>query len=165
MLPSKHQLFPHPAPRLAYQRAGRARRPIGYWRVTTLLAIACAMTLQSGCTGVNSSLNSILASGSWNDHIEAHRNRSCATKAWYRREAYFCNQPYLRDFKDGFIAGYMAILDGKPGCPPTVPPRSTGVGPINRPRGRDAWRPGLRAIPTASRPLATTGWPAGIRCS
>lgn len=90
-----------------------------------LLAIVAVLTgICSGCTGVNRSLNSILSTGTASECIEAHRNESCARKAWFRREHNFCDQPYLNDFRDGFIAGYVAILDGKPGCPPAIPPKA-----------------------------------------
>ncbi len=94
----------------------RLRRPIGLCLLSALYATA-------GCTTFSSSLNSICSSGVCSDLIEKHRNRTCALKAWYRREHNFCDQAYLRDFKNGFVAGYMAIADGKPGCPPKLPPK------------------------------------------
>ncbi len=93
---------------------------------SSLIALTVALSMASlmtGCTSVNSSLSSIFASGCLSDAIELHRNRTCALKAWFRREHNFCDQPYLRDFKQGFIDGYVAIAEGKPGCPPTVPPK------------------------------------------
>lgn len=79
--------------------------------------------LFSGCTSLNSSIGSIFSGGCMSDAIELHRNRTCALKAWFRREHNFCDQPYLRDFKEGFVDGYVAIAEGKPGCPPSVPPK------------------------------------------
>lgn len=85
------------------------------------LSIAVVTGL-SGCSSV-SSLRSIASSGTWNDTVETLRNRSYSAKAWYHRKANFGNMQNSRDFQAGFRAGYEAIADGKPGCPPAFPPK------------------------------------------
>lgn len=104
-----------------------------------LLAACCtagSLSLFSGCTSFSSGLGSIFSGGCLGDAIEMHRNRTCALKAWYRREHNFCDQANLRDFKAGFVDGYVAIADGKPGCPPSVPPKQYWSWAYQTPEGQ-----------------------------
>lgn len=95
----------------------RARRR----RLIAALSIVLTAGL-CGCSSV-SSLRSITSSGTWNDTVETLRNRSYSAKAWHRRKQNFCDMQSSRDFQAGFRAGYEAIADGKPGCPPSFPPK------------------------------------------
>ena len=52
-----------------------------------------------------------------------HRNRSSASKAWHCRKHHFCNEKYLKEFSQGFKAGYLGVSDGGTGCTPAFPPR------------------------------------------
>lgn len=100
------------------------RRPSRFRNRRNLVA-ALSLALVTGfcgCTSV-SSLRSIASSGTWNDTVETLRNRSYSAKAWYHRQGNFCNVGNSRDFQAGFRAGYEAIADGKPGCPPAFPPK------------------------------------------
>lgn len=112
----------HPRPVQARAIRFTCCRTLGMGRWIAAVAVLTATC--SGCTGVNRTLSSVLSTGTASECIEAHRNESCARKAWFRREHNFCDQAYLNDFRDGFIAGYVAILDGKPGCPPAIPPKA-----------------------------------------
>ena len=104
-----------------------------------------SMCLLCGCTSVSSSIGSVFSGGCMSEAIELHRNRTCALKAWFRREHNFCDQPNLRDFKDGFVDGYVAIAEGKPGCPPSVPPKRFWSWAYQTPSGQSqmaAWYAG-----------------------
>lgn len=100
----------------AGDRSKRRRRGLAF-----ALSIVCSMGL-CGCS-TSASLRSITSSGTWNDTVEMLRNRSFSAKAYYRRQHHYSNFGYPRDFKAGFRAGYEAIADGKPGCPPAFPPK------------------------------------------
>lgn len=113
------------------------------------IKLAClalsSLCLFSGCTSVSSSIGSLFSGGCMSEAIELHRNRTCALKAWFRREHNFCNQSNLRDFKDGFIDGYVAIAEGKPGCPPSTPPKRYWSWAYQTPEGQSqmaAWYAG-----------------------
>jgi len=95
-----------------------------------------AVCLLGGCTSFGSGLGSIFSGGCMGEAIELHRNRTCALKAWYRREHNFCDQAYLKDFKAGFVDGYVAIAEGKPGCPPSVPPKQYWSWAYQTPEGQ-----------------------------
>ncbi len=50
------------------------------------------------------------------DHIEA----KCA---WHRVSDCYCEVENYEDFRDGFIAGYIHVMNGGGCCRPTLPPR------------------------------------------
>ncbi|MEQ1824659.1 MAG: hypothetical protein ABL921_01890 [Pirellula sp.] len=52
-----------------------------------------------------------------------YRNRSSASKAWHCRKHHFCNHKHLREFAEGFKAGYADVADGGTGCTPAFAPR------------------------------------------
>ncbi|MBX3423862.1 MAG: hypothetical protein KF752_20080 [Pirellulaceae bacterium] len=112
------------SPQSACSTDGRGQaQPLTRRRLLMLLSMISLTSLMPGCAGIGRTTGAILSDGSWGECLEEHRNRSCALKAWFRREHNFSSQCNLRDFREGFIAGYMSILEGKPGCTPTVPPR------------------------------------------
>jgi hypothetical protein len=142
--------------RLATDRSRFGRvHPVMIMLYLGLISISC------GCTTVNSSLQSVFSGGCLSDAIEAHRNRTCALKAWFRREHNFCDEAYLRDFKAGFIAGYIAIAEGKPGCPPNVPPKEYWSWAYQSADGQARMAAWFRGYPygvQAARDDGVTGW-------
>jgi hypothetical protein len=46
-----------------------------------------------------------------------------AKMAWRRCKGCFCEVEYYSDFRDGFIAGYIHVMNGGGCCRPTLPPR------------------------------------------
>ena len=50
------------------------------------------------------------------DHLEAKL-------AWHQCKGCFCEVEYIGDFRDGFIAGYIHVMNGGGCCRPTLPPR------------------------------------------
>lgn len=96
----------------------RAKSKVKRRNIAVVLSIALSASL-CGC----SSLRSIASTGAWNDTVETLRNKSYSAKAWFRRKSNFGDMQYSRDFQAGFRAGYEDIADGKPGCPPTFPPK------------------------------------------
>lgn len=80
---------------------------------TLILVAACAA---SGCTSsccydfVDETFTGC------SDHLDAKR-------AWHRCSGCFCEVEYYTDFRDGFIAGYIHVMNGGGCCRPTLPPR------------------------------------------
>lgn len=87
-----------------------------------LLLLASSVTVPfAGCmTGLN---NSWQYNGYWNQTMMGQRNKSSASKAWHCRKQHFCNEKYMKEFSQGFKAGYMEVADGGTGCTPAFPPR------------------------------------------
>lgn len=52
----------------------------------------------------------------------SYRNKAMAEKAWHCRKDQFCNERHNRDFKAGFIEGYIEVASGGNGCTPAVAP-------------------------------------------
>ncbi len=50
------------------------------------------------------------------DHLEAKL-------AWHQCKSCFCEVEFIGDFRDGFIAGYIHVMNGGGCCRPTLPPR------------------------------------------
>ena len=87
---------------------------------TVLLLAGSATVPFAGCTALNSSWQ---YNGYWNQTMMGQRNKSSASKAWHCRKHHFCNEKYLREFSQGFKAGYAEVADGGTGCSPAFPPR------------------------------------------
>jgi hypothetical protein len=97
---------------------GLAKRRLGL-----LLLVASAVVPFTGCSAFTGLNNSWKYNGYWNQTMMGHRNKVSATKAWHCRKHHFCNEKYLREFSQGFKAGYMEVADGGTGCTPAFPPR------------------------------------------
>ncbi len=89
-------------------------------RLALLVLVGSATVPFAGCTAMT---NSWQYNGYWNQTMMGQRNKTSATKAWHCRKHHFCNEKYLREFSQGFKAGYMDVADGGTGCNPAFPPR------------------------------------------
>jgi len=90
----------------------------------SLLLLACSSVVPfAGCTAFTGLNNTWKYNGFWNETMMGHRNKTSASKAWHCRKHHFCNEKYLREFSQGFKAGYMEVADGGTGCTPSFPPR------------------------------------------
>ena len=88
------------------------------------LLLACSAAVPfAGCTAFTGLNNSWQYNGYWNQTMMGQRNKSSASKAWHCRKHHFCNEKYMKEFSQGFKAGYMDIADGGTGCTPAFPPR------------------------------------------
>jgi hypothetical protein len=162
MLPDSEAIPRNPEnPRSGIRRLGRCPSIFLRFRIPLLLLQIGLVGLVGGCTSTNASLQSIFSGGCLDEAIEAHRNKTCALKAWFRREHNFCDEPYLRDFRDGFVAGYIAIAEGKPGCPPNVPPKNYWSWAYQSADGQArmaAWYRGYPYGVQAARDDGVSGW-------
>ncbi|MCA9134179.1 MAG: hypothetical protein KDA45_13520 [Planctomycetales bacterium] len=87
-----------------------------------LSLLALLSVASSGCSVVHNGYTAIVRNGSWNDTVVVLRNRSYSAKAWHRRKQHFCEQKHLKDFCNGFRAGYEGVSSGADGCTPAFPP-------------------------------------------
>ena len=88
------------------------------------LLLACSAAVPfAGCTAFTGLNNSWQYNGYWNQTMMGQRNKSSASRAWHCRKHHFCKEKYMKEFSQGFKAGYMDIADGGTGCTPSFPPR------------------------------------------
>ena len=88
------------------------------------LLLACSAAVPfAGCTAFTGLNNSWQYNGYWNQTMMGQRNKSSASRAWHCRKHHFCKEKYMKEFSQGFKAGYMDIADGGTGCTPAFPPR------------------------------------------
>jgi hypothetical protein len=162
MLPGRTAILRHhEQPEAKTERLMTGPSRFGQMRPVFLLVYLGLVGLFGGCTSMNSSLQSVFSGGCLSEAIEAHRNRTCALKAWFRREHNFCDEANLRDFRSGFIAGYVAIAEGKPGCAPNVPPNEYWGWAYQSADGQSRMAAWFRGYPygvQAARDDGVTGW-------
>ena len=96
------------------------QRPSRLLRRAALAAGIALVTTSAGCAMVGNARKALTKTECIDDFIANHRNEVMAQKAWYRVESCYQNHCCVKDFKAGFIAGYMEVADGGSGCTPTV---------------------------------------------
>ena len=79
-----------------------------------VVVVACAA---SGCS-VSSCHDCI------DETVSGCCNQIEAKMAWRRNKHCFCEVEYYCDFREGFIAGYLHVMNGGGCCRPTLPPRN-----------------------------------------
>jgi hypothetical protein len=89
----------------------------------TLALCVLALALNVGCTAVQGIREHIAYNDTVNDFVLEWRNNAWASQAWHQRKWQFVGQPYLREFGEGFRAGYADVANGGNGCTPALPPR------------------------------------------
>ncbi len=101
---------------------GRARITAG----KRLLIVGLLGFFAAGLTGCR--LSSQVCRGINSDCIDdfmiGYRNRAMAEKAWHCRTPCIPNRQYIKEFKDGFVAGYNDVANGGNGCTPAIAPSS-----------------------------------------
>ncbi len=92
-----------------------------YWKRCALgLVLGIATTGLSGCTVLGGLQQKIQHCDCIDDFMISHRNQVMATRAWFRVKHHYRGHCYLKDFRNGFIAGYLDVANGGAGCTPTV---------------------------------------------
>lgn len=91
-------------------------------RAGILTALILITLSTAGCSVVHNGYTAMTSNGSWNDTVVVLRNRSLSAKAWHRRKQRFCREKHVKDFCNGFRAGYEATAAGADGCTPAFPP-------------------------------------------
>jgi len=102
--------------------ASRVRRRHHLLRSLLLCSTAIMLPISTGCTLVEGVHRFVKNANFLDDFMIAHRNQTMAAKAWYREQAQHCDHPYLKEFKEGFIQGYIDVANGGDGCTPAIAP-------------------------------------------
>ena len=99
-------------------RVPRVRRA---WIATCLGAMLLGF---SGCSSVSNGLDIAIADihECIDESMTDYRNRAMAEEAWIRIRHCYHDDQYHRDFKKGFVAGYMDVAAGGDGCTPATAP-------------------------------------------
>ena len=113
--------------------------------LTRFLMASIAAVMVSGSTGC-SSLSSVSRgvcdtlnqTECINDFMISHRNRVMAAKAWYREADCHCQKKHLKEFREGFIQGYIDVAEGGDGCTPAVAPAAYWGWQYQSPNGQAA---------------------------
>ncbi len=92
------------------------------WK-SVLAACLAAVPWAIGCSAVQGVREHIAYNDTVNDFALSWRNSAWASQAWHMRKWQFIDQPYFRDFGEGFRAGYIDVASGGNGCTPALPPR------------------------------------------
>lgn len=89
-----------------------------------LLALACLglIITDTGCSIMTGTIKAVRDTECLDEFMTNYRNRALAEKAWHCRQDRFSLDNYRRDFKLGFIDGYLEIANGGPGCCPSIAP-------------------------------------------
>lgn len=92
-----------------------------FWKRCTLgIVLGFTTTGLTGCTIVGGLKQKIQHCDCVDDFMISHRNQVMATRAWLRIKHNYRGHCYLKDFRNGFIAGYIDVANGGAGCTPTV---------------------------------------------
>lgn len=91
-------------------------------RAAALLLLLAGMSA-TGCSTLGIIGQNLKYNDSFSDWVVGQRDSAWAAKAWHLRKHNFCNERYLKDFAEGFRAGYADVAAGSNGCTPALPPR------------------------------------------
>lgn len=112
--------------RTARQRRSHESREGGRlrfaWRLLLIGGLGLATSGLSGCSLLTNSCGRMFETDCIDDFMLGYRNRAMAEKAWHCRRHAICDQRYAKEFKDGFIQGYINVASGGNGCTPVIAP-------------------------------------------
>ncbi|WP_068142098.1 hypothetical protein [Roseimaritima ulvae] len=89
-----------------------------------LLAGTAVLSTSTGCSTLNGVSRKLQNCDCVDDFMIGYRNHALAVQRWHEQKHCFENQPHLKHFADGYIAGYEAVAAGSDGCTPTIAPEA-----------------------------------------
>lgn len=95
-------------------------------KIRRIFAVCCVgllVSVSGGCTILGGVGTLIRNNDSCTDFMVGYRNSALAAKAWHREKHLHHGRPFLKDFRAGFVAGYLDVADGGNGCLPAYCPR------------------------------------------
>jgi hypothetical protein len=122
----------------------------------TLLLIA-----PGGCSTLQGVRDYVAYNDCSDDFVIGWRNYVLASQAWHARSECFADQAQIRDFQEGFCAGYREASVGSDGCPPPLPPRKYWSWRYQSPEGQAkvaAWYAGYPQGAAAAEEDGTGNW-------
>lgn len=89
-------------------------------RVLLGLSLGVVATGMSGCTILGGIQSKLSKTDCLDEFIVSHRNKVMSSRAWLRVRHCYAGRGYIKDFRAGFIAGYLEVATGGSGCTPLV---------------------------------------------
>jgi hypothetical protein len=125
-----------------------------------MLAIGClgvAMVSSTGCSMTSVACQSFSPSECIDDFMVGYRNRTLAEKSWHWNKSRFCDERFKREFKDGFISGYVDVASGGNGCSPAIAPSQYWGWRYQSGNGQQAISAWFRAFPLGAQAAEQDG--------
>jgi len=91
-------------------------------RLLIVGGLGIAVSGLTGCTLGGNSCARLFETECIDEFMLGYRNRAMAERAWHCRKHTFCDTRYAKEFKDGFIQGYLDVASGGSGCTPVIAP-------------------------------------------
>ena len=114
-------------------------------RFITASCLSLMLLSSVGCRGLNHWCLEL--KGCVSNHMVDYSNRALAEKAWIREKHQFSDQQHLKEFKDGFVKGYLDVAGGGDGCTPTLAPAEYWGWAYQTPHGQAAVGAFFRGFP------------------
>src|SRR6056297_4291308 len=96
------------------------RRSLRRWLAAGCLGLAVLGS--SGCTITSGLCKSVTETDCIDDFMIGYRNRAMAEKAWHCQKHQLGHHRFGREYKAGFIDGYLEVASGGSGCTPALAP-------------------------------------------
>lgn len=94
-----------------------------FTRAACLGGLGIMLASSTGCSMTGNMCSAFTDNHCIDDFMVNYRNQAMAEKAWHCQKQQFCNQKHSKEFKAGFIAGFIAVAEGGDGCTPSVAPQ------------------------------------------
>ena len=114
-------------------------------RFITASCLSLMLLSSVGCRGLNHWCLEL--KGCVSNQMVDYSNRALAEKAWIREKHHFSDRQYLKEFKDGFVKGYLDVAGGGDGCTPTLAPAEYWGWAYQTPHGQAAVGAFFRGFP------------------
>lgn len=114
----------------------RSTRSSRLLRLAWMLTICVTLVGASGCTALQGVRDVVQYNDMCDDFVIGWRNYVWANQAWHSVKPTYAGQPYVKDFGEGFRAGYCEVAAGGNGCPPPLPPRKYWSWKYQSPEGQ-----------------------------
>ncbi len=122
-------------PRQAFERFPRLSS-VYVLRALWMLAVCVLVGAGGGCSTLQGVRDYVQYNDFTDDVVIGWRNYVWANNAWHARKAQYACEAQLRDFGEGFRAGYRDVAAGSNGCPPPLPPRNYWSWKYQSPEGQ-----------------------------
>jgi len=93
------------------------------WKLLAGICLSLGIATSPGCTAMTGINNLFRYNNEWNEYMMGSRAQSLAMKSWHSQKHCFVDQKYTKEFRRGYLAGYLSVANGGDGCTPAFPPR------------------------------------------
>lgn len=90
----------------------------------TATCVAVMVFSATGCSLTSGACRAVKQHDCLDDFMIGYRNQVLAARAWHENKHCHANRGNQRDFKAGFMQGYIDVAKGGNGCAPSVAPES-----------------------------------------